>query len=95
MRFATKGLPDEDASCAAARSTTIETTRVVRTATTTILKTVTTTSVFVCASFHIITCLPEMQPGYGLVAEAFLMARAKPWLIPRGEPNIKKPRGLS
>jgi len=38
--------------------------------------------------------MPEMQPGYGLVAEAFLMARAKSWLIPQGEPNTKRPRGL-
>ena len=44
----TKGLPDGDASCAAVRSTTIETTPAVRIATTTILTTVTTTSVFVC-----------------------------------------------
>jgi hypothetical protein len=75
-------LPDEDASCAAARSTTIETTRAARTATTTIQTIVTTTLVFVYASFHIMIFLPEMQPGYGCVAEAFLMARAKPWLIP-------------
>jgi len=74
-------LPDEDASCAAVPSTTIRGTRAARTATTTILTIATTTSVFVFAFFHIIAYLPEMRSGYGLTAEAFLMARAKPWLI--------------